>query len=232
MKKYTIIVVVCVVAILLTLVFWKLYDKKNTEQYQSTDAYASRTLDEQTTPDTQTSPETPITNVTDNKKIMNATLHTNKGDIQIEFFDTDAPNTVANFTKLASEKFYDGIKFHRVIKGFMVQAGDPLTKDETKSAFWGTGGPGYKFNDEINPQSDLYAKVGYKKGILAMANSGPNTNGSQFFIMHADYPLPPLYTIFGKVTAGQDVVDKIANVKTGPNDRPVDPVVINSITLK
>jgi cyclophilin family peptidyl-prolyl cis-trans isomerase len=166
-----------------------------------------------------------------NKKTMTATLHTNKGDITVEFFAKDAPNTVANFTKLAKEGFYDGVKFHRVIKGFMIQAGDPLSKDDTKMAFWGTGGPGYQFKDEIDPKSDLYTKVGYVKGILAMANSGPNTNGSQFFIMNENNPLPPLYTIFGKVDAGQDVVDKIASVPTVPGDRPVDPVIINSITL-
>ena len=113
----------------------------------------------------------------------------------------------------------------------MIQAGDPLTKDDSKTALWGTGGPGYQFADEIDPKSDLYVKVGYMKGILAMANSGPNTNGSQFFIMNETNPLPPLYTIFGKVNTGQDVVDAIANVKTGANDRPVDAVIINSITL-
>jgi cyclophilin family peptidyl-prolyl cis-trans isomerase len=159
-----------------------------------------------------------------------ATLHTNKGDITVEFYDTDAPNTVANFKKLASEKFYDGIKFHRVIRGFMVQAGDPNSKDDSKINLWGTGGPGYKFADEINPKSPLY-QTGYKAGVMAMANSGPNTNGSQFFIMHVDYPLPPLYTIFAHVTSGQDIVDAIANTPVGPNDRPVTPVVINSISI-
>lgn len=168
----------------------------------------------------------------EDKKTMNATLKTNKGNIKIEFYADAAPKTVENFTKLANSKFYDGVKFHRVIKGFMIQAGDPLSKDETKAAMWGTGGPGYKFNDEIDAKSDLYTKVGYKKGIVAMANSGPNTNGSQFFIMHADYPLPPLYTIFGRVVSGQEVVDSIALVKTGPNDRPVDPVIIESIKVQ
>jgi len=171
-------------------------------------------------------------NSVESKKFMNATLYTNYGDIKIEFFEKDAPKTVENFTKLADSKFYDGVKFHRVIKGFMIQGGDPFSKDDSKIAMWGTGGPGYKFNDEINAQSDLYTKTGYKKGIVAMANSGTNTNGSQFFIMHADYPLPPLYTIFGKVVSGQDVVDKIALVATGPNDRPIEPVVIKNISLK
>jgi cyclophilin family peptidyl-prolyl cis-trans isomerase len=166
------------------------------------------------------------------EKIMQATINTNKGNITVEFFDQDAPKTVANFTKLAGEGFYDGIKFHRVIKGFMIQAGDPLTKDDTKAGLWGTGGPGYKLADEIDPKTDLYTQVGYKKGIMAMANSGPNTNGSQFFIMNEDYALPPLYTIFAKVVAGQEVVDAIASVKVGAGDRPVDAVIINSITLK
>jgi cyclophilin family peptidyl-prolyl cis-trans isomerase len=173
----------------------------------------------------------PITSV-DTQKVMNtATLSTNMGDITIEFFAAQAPNTVANFMKLAGAHFYDGVKFHRVIKGFMIQGGDPLSKDDSKMDLWGTGGPGYSFADEIDPHSDLY-KAGYLKGIVAMANSGPNTNGSQFFIMTADYPLPPQYTIFGKVTSGQDVVDKIALVATAPGDRPVDPVIIKTITLK
>jgi len=165
-------------------------------------------------------------------KIMNATLNTSEGNITIEFFAEQAPNTVANFTKLAGEGFYNGIKFHRVIKGFMIQGGDPLTKDDSKAAMWGTGGPGYSFGDEIDSTSDLYSKLGYAKGVVAMANSGPDTNGSQFFIMTEDYPLPPSYTIFGKVTSGQDVVDKIANVKTSAGDKPVVPVVIESVDLQ
>ncbi|MES2315841.1 MAG: peptidylprolyl isomerase [Patescibacteria group bacterium] len=177
----------------------------------------------------ETTPEpTPIKTTSMN---TTATLHTNKGDIKIEFFETDAPKTVANFIKLAKGGFYDGVKFHRVIKGFMDQTGDPLSKDDTKMALWGTGDPGYKFADEINAQSSLY-QTGYKKGVVAMANSGPNTNGSQFFIMAVDYPLPPLYTIFGHVIAGQDVVDAINNVATGPNDRPVSAAVINSVSVQ
>jgi len=164
------------------------------------------------------------------KTMTTATINTNMGNITIELFEHDAPNTTANFIKLAKAGFYDGVKFHRVIKGFMIQGGDPLSKDDGKMSMWGTGGPGYSFNDEIDAQSDLY-KTGYKKGIVAMANSGPNTNGSQFFIMTEDYPLPPLYTIFGRVTSGQDVVDKIAGVATGPNDRPIESVIMNSIKV-
>ena len=134
---------------------------------------------------------------------------------------------MANFTKLAGEGFYDGIKFHRVIKGFMVQGGDPLTKDDSKMAMWGTGGPGYKFDDELTAtnKNDI--------GTIAMANAGPNTNGSQFFIMHKDYPLPHNYTIFGNVVKGIEVVDTIANTKTSgtPFDKPVENIVMNKVTV-
>jgi len=151
------------------------------------------------------------------------TLETNYGNITFELYRNDAPNTATNFATLAENGFYNNLTFHRVIKGFMIQGGDPNGN--------GTGGPGYTFADELNPNTASY-KAGYKKGVVAMANSGPNTNGSQFFIMHQDYPLPNAYTIFGKVTAGQDVVDKIANVQVGPNDKPVSPVIIKSVTLK
>ena len=176
-----------------------------------------------------------ITNINDEKitkKMTNATLNTNMGSITIEFFEEQAPKTVANFSKLVGEGFYNGVKFHRVIKGFMIQGGDPLTVDDSKMEDWGKGGPGYKFADEIDLKSDLYTKTGYRKGIVAMANSGPDTNGSQFFIMTETYPLSPQYTIFGKVISGQDVVDKIANVPTTAGDRPIKAVVINNITLK
>jgi peptidyl-prolyl cis-trans isomerase B (cyclophilin B) len=163
----------------------------------------------------------------DLSKIMQATLHTSMGDITIEFFPKQAPNTVANFIKLANANFYDGTKFHRVIKGFMDQGGDPLTKDDSKVAMWGTGGPGYKFNDEITAGNSNVA------GSIAMANSGPNTAGSQFFINAVDnHNLDSGYTVFGKVTAGMDVVTAINNVPTSAGDRPVTPVVLKSITLK
>jgi len=158
-------------------------------------------------------------------------LKTSMGDMTIKLYAADAPKTVANFLKLSGEGFYNGVRFHRVIKGFMIQGGDPLSKDDTMQARWGTGGPGYKFADEINAGSALYQK-GYKKGVVAMANSGPNTNGSQFFIMHADYALPPLYAIFGEVTSGLDVVEKIGNVATDANDRPLTPVTIVSAQVK
>ncbi len=171
-------------------------------------------------------------NITKNNlEYSQAILVTNFGDIEVEFFPEEAPLTVANFVKLAEEEFYNGTKFHRVIKGFMIQGGDPLSKDAANQAIWGQGGPGYKFDDEIDTTSDLY-RTGYKRGILAMANSGSDTNGSQFFIMHQDYPLPPKYTIFGRVISGQDVVDAIAATPTGPNDRPIAPITINKVLLK
>ncbi|OGC88527.1 hypothetical protein A2419_01770 [Candidatus Adlerbacteria bacterium RIFOXYC1_FULL_48_26] len=157
---------------------------------------------------------------------MTVTLHTNKGNISIMLFATIAPNTVANFTKLAGEGFYDGVKFHRVIEGFMDQAGDPLTKDDSQKARWGTGGPGYTIPDEIS------ANMGNLAGTIAMANTGqPNSAGSQFFINVVDnHFLDGKYTVFGKVTEGMDVVEAINKVKTA-NERPLEPVIINSVSL-
>jgi cyclophilin family peptidyl-prolyl cis-trans isomerase len=173
-----------------------------------------------TTPDS-------ITNTNTNTTMTTATLHTTEGDITIELLPNLAPKTVENFITLAKSDYYNGIKFHRVIKDFMNQAGDPLTKDDSKMAMWGTGGPGYKFDDEITPDSKN------ELGTVAMANAGPNTNGSQFFINAKDNAfLNGGYTVFGKVTKGMDVVMKINTVATDRNDRPLTPVVINSITLQ
>lgn len=163
---------------------------------------------------------------TKNQNLMQATLHTNQGDITIEFL-AEAPNTVANFTKLAGEGFYNGTKFHRVIKGFMIQGGDPLTKDDAMAARWGTGGPGYQFADEI------HANNRNEIGTISMANAGPNTNGSQFFINVANNNfLDSKHTVFGKVTSGMDVVAAIENTATGAGDRPVQAMVIESVTVK
>lgn len=171
--------------------------------------------------------ETAAITTDSNERYMQATLSTNYGDITIEFFTEAAPNTVANFTKLANEGFYDGVKFHRIIEGFMIQGGDPLTKDDAMQARWGTGGPGYTFADEIHAENRNMA------GTISMANAGPNTNGSQFFINTKDNNfLDTKHTVFGKVIAGMDVVTKIEQVETGPMDRPVEPVVIQGITLK
>jgi cyclophilin family peptidyl-prolyl cis-trans isomerase len=174
-----------------------------------------------------TSSQTTNTSMKDTYKV---TMETNKGTIVLELNHKIAPKTVENFVKLSNSGFYDGLKFHRVIKDFMIQGGDPLTKDDSKMNMWGTGGPGYKFEDEITDAATY--RNGYKRGILAMANSGPNTNGSQFFIMHKDVPLPPNYTIFGKVLSGLETVDAIATVQTGANDRPVDAVVIKKVTVQ
>jgi len=151
------------------------------------------------------------------------TIKTNLGSISFETYDADAPLTVKNFITLAEKGFYDNVIFHRIIKGFMIQGGDPTGT--------GTGGPGYSFKDELNSETESY-KEGYKRGVVAMANAGPNTNGSQFFIMLQDTPLPHNYTIFGKITAGQDVVDAIGNLKTDSSDRPLDPPVIESVSVE
>jgi cyclophilin family peptidyl-prolyl cis-trans isomerase len=173
-----------------------------------------------------TKPEINNINKVEEKKNMSATFHTNKGNFTVELFEKETPNTVANFVKLAKDGFYDGVKFHRVIKGFMIQGGDPLSKDDTKMAFWGTGDPGYKFADEIGPtnRNDI--------GTISMANSGPNTNGSQFFInVNANNFLDTKHTVFGRVTSGMEVVTLIENTETNANDRPISPVIIESISF-
>lgn len=160
------------------------------------------------------------------QKIMKATLHTTKGDIVIEF-SAETPKTVENFTKLAKAGFYDGTKFHRVIKAFMIQGGDPLSKDDAMMARWGTGGPGYQFADEIGANNHNAV------GTIAMANAGPDTNGSQFFINVADNNfLDTKHTVFGKVISGMDAVHAIEQTPTGQGDRPLSPMVITSITLE
>ena len=147
-----------------------------------------------------------------------ATIETSMGTIELELFADDAPETVANFAKLAGEGFYDGLIFHRVIPDFMIQGGCPEGT--------GTGGPGYKFDDEINQHRIV-------KGTLAMANAGPNTNGSQFFIVTAEATpwLDGKHTVFGQVTAGMDVVDKIQNVATDGQDKPLEDVTMESVEL-
>jgi cyclophilin family peptidyl-prolyl cis-trans isomerase len=150
------------------------------------------------------------------------TIKTNMGEIRFMTYDKDTPETVNNFITLAQKGFYDGVIFHRVIDGFMIQGGDPTGT--------GTGGPGYTFKDELNPETESY-KEGYKKGAVAMANAGPNTNGSQFFIMVSDYALPHSYTIFGKVISGQEVADAIAKAEKDSNDKPISPVIMEKVTV-
>jgi peptidylprolyl isomerase len=157
---------------------------------------------------------------------MTITLHTTKGDIGIELLTDSTPNTAANFEKLAKEGFYDGTKFHRVIADFMIQGGDPQTKDDTLQERWGTGGPGYQFEDEITPTNRN------DRGTISMANSGPNTNGSQFFINVKDNNfLDGKHTVFGRVSAGMEVVDAIEQVATSASDRPIEPVIIQSVSV-
>jgi cyclophilin family peptidyl-prolyl cis-trans isomerase len=156
----------------------------------------------------------------DTSKKYTATIDTSMGTMKADLFASEAPMTVNNFVFLAQQGFYNDVTFHRVINNFMIQTGDPTGT--------GTGGPGYRFNDEP-------VKRQYVRGTLAMANAGPNTNGSQFFMVQKDYPLPPNYTIFGQLTDGLDVLDKIATTPTGPGqggpDTPKTPITINSITI-
>ena len=150
--------------------------------------------------------------------MSSATLHTNQGDIAVELFDDDAPKTVDNFVSLARKGFYDGVIFHRVIPDFMIQGGDPTGT--------GSGGPGYTFEDEFNEHP-------VARGALAMANAGPNTNGSQFFIVTAESCpwLDGKHTVFGRVTDGMDVVDAISTLDADPRDRPREDVVIERVDL-
>jgi cyclophilin family peptidyl-prolyl cis-trans isomerase len=154
-----------------------------------------------------------------------AVIETNKGTIKFELLEEDAPKTTENFRILAEKDYYNDVIFHRVINGFMIQGGDPLGEGYGGESAWGG-----KFDDEIDSSSELYQSA-YEKGTVAMANSGPNTNGSQFFIMHVDYPLPPSYTKFGKVVEGQEIVDAIAEVDTNQRDKPLEPVVMEKVYI-
>jgi cyclophilin family peptidyl-prolyl cis-trans isomerase len=170
---------------------------------------------------------TPTTNNPSVKNFMHTiTIGTSKGTIVFETYDADAPKTVANFISLVNKGFYNGLIFHRVIEGFMIQGGDPTGT--------GSGGPGYQFADELNPATDSY-KAGYVRGTVAMANSGPDTNGSQFFIMQQaiNPPLQHNYSIFGKVISGMDVVDAIAAVAVDSptHNKPVTNVVMTKVTV-
>lgn len=162
-----------------------------------------------------------------NKSVTGAIIKTNQGDIEVEFFADKAPKTVNNFFTLAEQGFYDGTRFHRVIKDFMVQGGDPLSRDPNMKDRWGTGGPGYTFPDEINNEKIVY-------GTLAMANAGANTNGSQFFIVttQATPWLDGKHTAFGKIVAGSNVLNAIGKTETDSRDRPLVDIFIEKIVIK
>jgi cyclophilin family peptidyl-prolyl cis-trans isomerase len=162
---------------------------------------------------------------------LHGVIETERGTIEVQLLPSDAPTAVENFRLLAEHGYYDGLTFHRIIKGFMIQGGDPSGDGTGGQSAWGP-----PFADEIDPGSPLY-REGYRRGVLAMANSGPNTNGSQFFIMHADYPLPPNYVIFARVTKGLDVVDALAETPTrrGPDgepSHPESPPVMTKVTIR
>ncbi len=160
-----------------------------------------------------------------------AVIHLDRGEIELEFLPDAAPKAVENFRLLAEHGYYDGLTFHRIIRGFMLQGGDPLGDGRGGQSAWGG-----TFADEIDPASPLY-RGGYKRGLVAMANRGPNTNTSQFFIMHQDYRLPPSYVIFAKVIRGFEVLDAVAESPTtrgadGDASKPVTPVVIRKVVIK
>jgi cyclophilin family peptidyl-prolyl cis-trans isomerase len=169
-----------------------------------------------------------------------AVLQTSLGTFEIELYRSDAPKTVENFVKLAQKKTFNGIRFHRVSKGFVIQSGDPLSGDLKKKDHWGSGGTsiygGKEFADELNASTPSY-REGYKRGVVAMANRGPNTNTSQFFVMLVDRPeMQKNYTIFGKVVSGMEVVDKIGAVELDPpylsDGRPKTDVMLKKVTIK
>ena len=183
-----------------------------------------------TTPTATTTKATTTMDTTNTPRtITGAVIKTNLGDIEVTFSTDNAKDTVINFVTLASTNFYEGIRFHRVINGFMIQAGDPLSKDPAKKDSWGMGGPGYTIKDELT------GKEAYPEGTLAMARTAaPNSGGSQFFIVTGPQAmsLPPDYTVFGKVTKGLDIAKKIQAVPRDANDRPLDDVIIKNVELK
>lgn len=222
-----IILAVIILSTILGIVYFKQKGEDNSlKQSQSMNSNAQPDTSGQNSPTPQvTQPEQkgPVPQEIDKNKKYTAVLETSAGEITIDLHTGETPITVNNFVYLAKKNFYDGTIFHRTIKGFMIQGGDPKGD--------GTGGPGYKFDDEPFGGD-------YKRGTVAMANAGPNTNGSQFFIMHQDYTLPKNYVIFGQVISGLETVDKIAqasttgNPNTGENSKPQSPTKINSILIE
>ncbi len=220
MKNTNIILTIIAIAFVIFIV-WTNSSQKTPKTDEPVTTNTMPTIEEPTTT------EKIVIEVKNTKSMTTVTLTTNKGAITIELYDDKAPKTVENFKKLAKEGFYNGTRFHRVIKGFMIQGGDPLSKNLASQNMWGTGDPGYKFADEIH--ADNKNNI----GTIAMANSGPNTNGSQFFInVGNNNRLDTIHTVFGRVTAGMDVVTAIENTKTAPGDRPLEDMIIEKIDIK
>lgn len=207
--------------IIVLIIIFTLSEKSNTNnQIMNEETQQVSTTTEQQATTTPTSTSTVPQSVT-------AVFTTNQGSFSIQLEDKKAPKTVANFVKLAQSGFYNGQRFHRVIEGFMIQGGDPLSKDVANKAMWGTGGPGYQFADEFGPGLSNVV------GTISMANAGPNTNGSQFFINTNDNIfLDGKHAVFGKVVSGMDVVMKISQVQTDQSDKPVSDVVITKVEIK
>lgn len=222
MKKYIILGMFIIICITATLYFLPKYKTEDTKKIINTTTLSTSTTNtiNNTTTKANMELQKPQLTIDKNKKYT-AIMKTEVGEIELELFADKTPITVNNFVYLSENGFYKNVIFHRTIPGFMIQGGDPTGT--------GRGGPGYKFDDESFTGT-------YKKGILAMANSGKNTNGSQFFIMHGDTPLQPNYVIFGNVIKGLDIVDKIASaptIKDGmENSKPQSPIKILDITIK
>lgn len=227
-KPVLILIAIC--AVLIGGIAWMIEGGSSVAEIELTDS-SDNALPAPLTPEALKDYDVDVTNN------MNpiAVFNTNKGVIEIELFEDFMPITAGNFKKLIGEGFYDGIKFHRVIDGFMVQGGDPNTKTDNVLSY-GTGGPGYSIPDE-HIKGDLLTNV---RGTISMANSGPNSGGSQFFInlvdnSNLDFDKPPLtskHPVFGQVVSGMDVVDAIAKSETNPANLPLEDVVIESATIK
>ncbi len=221
--KFPWLVTVVVLVSILGGIYW--WGSGNRDSSEKSDDLYSYSAEQRAQIETQSqgAPSTETTNNQDTNNLMHTiTIETTKGTIVFETYDADAPKTVDNFITLASKGYYDGIIFHRVIQGFMIQGGDPTGT--------GAGGPGYEFADELDPSTESY-RAGYVRGTVAMANRGSDTNGSQFFIMHQDTPLPHNYTIFGRVVSGMDVVDAIATTPVDGSDRPLEEVSMKKVTV-